>query len=373
MVAVTIDVTLSTVLCFVLIIISWHQILFSTKMLAVTPTHQELLQPQTYAQTQTQTAQTTQNKCLGLGIGGELDRLLSQHQHKHVILAMPAKAAGSSMKTFAARCSGNHNVPEHLLYRNRIVESGFLTLQQEFPSLIASHVSSDRDLQTLIRHASRNTLVVYVHREETSRIVSAINHVIEARVCPNGKGGTTTSSAGIPTNTMRKDIPCTVREDVLVDVIQRGTNEIGLGAPQILTCGTYDAIRDNASVLPRNLLFVDYKQASKLQAVLAKHYCPEQSDEEAIFHNALSSKRPVGVALTGSTGGTITSGDNDNDNDNGNTTVVSLEAWLDAKKDILEYALKTKQTASCQTKTRNMEEALLACPDEALHYPTFSV
>ena len=360
MVAVTIEFTRSTVVNFALIIICCFHILCSSKFLTlpVTPTQEQLHRNnvhQTHLDYEREPQpKQKQNQCLGLDLEGGLDKLLSEEQHKQVIIAMPAKASGSSMKVFMRLCFGTSDLQDNVLKDTSdfILESNFFTHQLELPSVIASHVNNDRALQSLIQHATKETLVVYIHREETSRLVSAIKQVLAHRVCP-----------------LPNQSPCTVNETVLINTMRRREYEIGTGQPKILTCGVYDEIRDNASVLPQNLLFVHYKQASKLQVVLAKHYCPERLKLPALVQNMGIAKRKVGVELL--MAGSSTSTNTTNSNDIGtNNTVVSLERWLDAKRNLLELAFKTKQTASCQSKTRMMEEALLACPDEALHYLT---
>ena len=42
---------------------------------------------------------------------------------------------------------------------------------------------------------------------------------------------------------------------------------------------------------------------------------------------------------------------------------MKLDAWLHAKGDLLEWSLKLRKNATCQAKTKHMEDKLFACPD----------
>jgi hypothetical protein len=116
--------------------------------------------------------------------------------------------------------------------------------------------------------------------------------------------------------------------------------EIGHGASDILTCKAYKAIEENEP----NMIFLHYKQANKLQRLLAKHHCPELLDEPPTETNVASDK-PMSVYLRLRKEG----GD-----------IVKLEDWLHAKGDLLEWSLKLRKNATCQAKTKHMEDKLFA-------------
>jgi hypothetical protein len=52
----------------------------------------------------------------------------------------------------------------------------------------------------------------------------------------------------------------------------------------------------------------------------------------------------------------------------GHPMEVTLEDWLAAKKDILEWSLHLRSQSSCQGKTRKLEEKLLACNDKIVRF-----
>ena len=140
----------------------------------------------------------------------------------------------------------------------------------------------------------------------------------------------------------------------LTDMIQiwgkRNDNEVSLSNTKLLTCETYNCIKDNGA----NFVFLNYKQASKLQKLLAKHHCPQVTQE--IRSNVGSNKIPLSVAL-------------EDPNRSENTALVSMKDWLAAKSPLLELTLGLKEGASCQATTRAIEkDVLYSCPDKTLHF-----
>ena len=271
--------------------------------------------------------------CLGLGFRKDMDHLLSKY--KQVWVIMPAKAAGTSFKEFTKDCMAKAGTPSFSK-----IDNPFTTLQRskdaflgqlEQPSLVASHLYHFQDdpFCNVMKHASaKDTLVVYSHREETSRLISSIKEVVTIRLCKQK-----------PEGFKVVDGECLVEEKSLIKAIEELKNEIGIGATQMLTCEAYDCILDNNP----NLVFMHYKQASQFQKLLAKHHCP---GVEYSVSNVGSDKGAVSVVLKGKR--------------------VSLDKWLSAKRPMLEMALRLKKTVSCQGTTRDIEHELFACPDEAL-------
>eukprot|EP00537_Pseudo-nitzschia_pungens_P012543 CAMPEP_0172384346 /NCGR_PEP_ID=MMETSP1061-20121228/2129_1 /TAXON_ID=37318 /ORGANISM="Pseudo-nitzschia pungens, Strain cf. pungens" /LENGTH=371 /DNA_ID=CAMNT_0013112943 /DNA_START=616 /DNA_END=1731 /DNA_ORIENTATION=- len=281
--------------------------------------------------------------CMGLEVRGSLDTLL--HNVDQVYISMPAKAAGSSMKAFAISCM-NVDIQIKVNLFNKVPRINgkrpigeYLTESFEPPSLIASHLYSDIEFTHLVKHSTTRSLIIYLHRDEPSRVLSAIKQVTTMRLCPEKEK---------EKQKQKQSEPCTVREQDLVAAIQKKVAEIGFGATEILTCDSYDALDDNAP----NFVFVHYTQASRLQKLLAKRFCPAELNQpaEVSVRNVSTNKRKIHVELQ---------------RDN---SIVSLQEWLEAKKGLLEYALELRESASCQAKTRAMEEKLFHCPDETLHF-----
>ena len=108
------------------------------------------------------------------------------------------------------------------------------------------------------------------------------------------------------------------------------------------------------------MVFVHYKQANKLQKLLAKHHCPELLEEPPTEANVATENRmEVYLRLQkGEDAGTVTS--------TSTSIVVKLDEWLHEKSATLEWSLKLKKHVSCQAKTRHMEDDLFACSDQTI-------
>jgi hypothetical protein len=206
------------------------------------------------------------------------------------------------------------------------------------PSLISSHISRSNRIKHLVKHATTQSLIIYVHREGTNRLRSAISQVA-VRKCVE-------ENNYLVESTPEKIETCKLKEEAVIKFIADRELEIGHSETRILTCETYESIEDNAP----NFVFMNYKQANKMQTLLAKHLCPE---EQPIHTNDGSKKFPIFVELENSDGGS-------------DSTRVDLNDWLDAKMELIEIVLHLKDDVSCQAKTRKMERALLSCPDETL-------
>ena len=291
--------------------------------------------------TEKQIKLNTPNNCLGLGFEEEMDTLLSKYPQ--VLIIMPAKAAGTTMKEFTHQCMESTNTlsytkTDNILAHYKIPDEAY-NGQLKLPSLITSHQSNPKFVCNVMKHATKQTLVIYIHREETSRLASAIREVV----------GNTNQKTCDETH-------CEIKQETINKFISSKdatNNEIYIGTNQILTCGTYDCIKDNRP----NLVFLHYKQASRLQKLLAKHHCPSVQTE--VKQNTGAAKRPIEVVLTHTqTDGWSTSS---------TTTNVDLDQYIHAKIQHMEDFFKMKENASCVGTTRDLEDDLFLCPDEALH------
>ena len=275
----------------------------------------------------TTTTKTKRMQCLGLDEDEKLDQLISNHRQLFVVF--PAKAAGTTMKEFTNKCQ-----PEFKNYSDNVVnhpETKVMAFKssRHTPSVISSHLYSDKALIDLVKHATRQTLIIYIHREETSRTISAIKHRFYSVICGE----------------MENKDTCKVPEGGLINHIDNLTAEIGYGAPRLLTCASYNAIDDHAP----DLVFMNYKQADKLQRLISKHHCPEMLAKDAVRKNTHEShlqQKPM--VLTEKFG------------------EMELVDWLDLKKDTLEWTFGTRKRASCQASTKSMENAMFECPDETI-------
>ena len=283
-------------------------------------------------------------QCLDLNLNKEMDSLVARA--RQVFVTMPAKAGGCSMDEFAKRC--NH--------ATMIREFGFIEEDDQIQELlfeslhvapiISSHLLPKGDaLIRLAKYPSQKTLMIYIHREEGERVNSGVKQ-IATHMCKMEYGIDDMKHRYHETVVEKNETHCIIDEGSMVYWIAKRHREVGGGSPDILKCKFYDTVQENAP----QLVFLNYKQIDKLQALLAKHHCPELLDELPIEKNIAVQKKKKTFMHDGSRG----------------KGSVSLEDWLDAKGPVLEWALDIRSGASCQAKTIHMEEELFACPDEAL-------
>mmetsp|Transcript_2649 Transcript_2649/g.4808 ORF Transcript_2649/g.4808 Transcript_2649/m.4808 type:complete len:353 (-) Transcript_2649:444-1502(-) len=280
------------------------------------------------------------NKCTSLDVDGNMDAIIASA--KPIFITMPAKAAGTSLARFSEKCT-KQNFPCNLFVNSPDEAEKFLSNTLHLPSIITSHVyAGDQPLVDIVQHSTRKTLIVQIHRDETERLQSGIKQVLTALVCNRVryKVGSTQHF-----HIDRNQTHCILDEGPAIDMIKERVQEIGIGSPEILTCKTYKAIEENEP----HMIFLHYKQVNKLQRLLAKHHCPELLDEPPMERNVAKGK-PMSVYLRLRNGG----------------NVVKLDDWLHAKGDLLEWSLKLRKNATCQAKTRHMEDELFTCPDQAI-------
>jgi len=268
-----------------------------------------------------------------------MDELLSKFRQVFVI--MPAKNAGSSFKEFTKTCMVERDSWASLDNSLNKPENYKKMLQNSFvmPTLISSHVYNSKSFMELVKHATDDSLIIYIHRNGTDRLRSAIGHFSYFWECPKQ------TKQGL----QHANGPCILKEGKVLDFIAARDVEIGISETKILTCDAYESIEANAP----NMVFMNYVQADKMIELLAKHHCPGQ---KAVHLNTLSmheSRRAIMVELESSTR-------------NGDTS-VDLQDWLDAKMDLIELGLQLKNDVSCQATTRKMQHDLFSCQDETIH------
>ena len=269
---------------------------------------------------------------MNMSFDREMDAIISQS--KQIFITMPAKAAGTSLKSFTQQCM-KRDVVDNLINRKSLSEA-LLTDEFEVPSIITSHLYKDKPLINLARHSTRDSLIIYIHRDETDRVLSGIKHVLRSRVCGTLGGVSGLSSFHIEKNGTH----CIIDEDEVVKRIQDKEHEIGLGLSEILTCDTYEEIEENAP----NMLFVHYKQVDQLEKLLAKHHCPELLEEPSLEKDTTTgSEEQTEVYLRLKRGG---------------GRMERLEDWLDAKRGVLEWSLRLRKEGSCQAITKHLENDL---------------
>lgn len=282
------------------------------------------------------------NKCLSSD--GEIEALISKASSYLTAIIMPPKAAGHTMTEFAAQCSDRMSMSDEgnfLNYYTDIKKNLMRGQPINPPKIIASHALNDVAIKKLVQQLPTEALIIYIHRHERDRLVSAIKHVYRVLDRRVGK---------LEWCNVRHKIhgyhsySCVTDENTLMTNIKENTNEIWTGDSVILTCDAYDAIEKNAP----NMIFMNYKQANKLQVLLAKYNCPNLMESESILMNTRGEKNvTVQVQLQKDP-----------------EILVDLDEWIEAKADVISLALNLQRPEGCQGKTREMEKKLSSCPTE---------
>ncbi len=279
-------------------------------------------------------------KCLSF----EKDVVDLVNSTKQVFIAMPAKVAGSSLGSF---------VMDHCMKDYKHLEPGFwgwyfnrqdkiqelMTLNIGMPSILTSHLGRPSALLNLVKAASDESLIVYVHRQENDRLLSGIKQVGQ-RLCR--KQFKLLEDFEDKVHFLRKQ--CVIDEEVFLEILKRPSRlEIRNGVYKALTCDVFDAIKDNRP----NMVVLNYKDSDKLQYALAKQHCPQILDDSnfPIHINEASKKGDIMVKLKNEYG------------------VVSLEDWTQTKKRVIEFAYGTTRHYDCLGDLKKMERKLFSCDD----------
>jgi len=251
----------------------------------------------------------------------------------HQVLAVgPAKAAGSSMYSFSSECNNGtpYTYDEMGKFLRRASGEDSLTKYYEMPSVVSSHVHSSQTLVDIIKDAPRDTLLLYSHRQETSRLQSAVKQVL-TRDCGSAKDSGDDALK-------REGNSCYVNEEHLLEIIKSGKAEIGQSTNNLLTCEVYEAIEDYAPTMA----FIDYQKANEVQELISEKYCPSKSGNPVVKNVADEKQFQVHVRSNAATSADVT-----------------LDQWLATKSSTLEFALRlNNKDATCVSKTRIMENQL---------------
>ena len=92
------------------------------------------------------------------------------------------------------------------------------------------------------------------------------------------------------------------------------------------------------------MIFSHYKQAGVLQQLLAKYHCPHMLHKE-VRTNVATQKLKAAIARVHV----------------GSNKTVDLKDWVDAKADMLQFALGLREDTSSQSLTRKMEDSMFNC------------
>lgn len=240
-----------------------------------------------------------------------------------VYVVFPAEAGGRAMRAFSSDCLGATSVPpdDDVLENNDGLNT-FLRTMGRVPPFLSSRLREADSLVRVLKQSIKNSLTIYLHREESDRLLSAIRAVAAERA--------------------RDEEKTHWGEDELMALIRSKEDAIGNGSTQLLNCNVYQAIEDNAP----NLVFLHYREVENLMKLLAKHHCPGSTPPK---ERAGGKKKEQFVTTS-------------------NNATIGIDEWLEAKSNLLEHSLGLKTQGSCTAETRKMEHDLFSCPDEALQY-----
>ena len=268
-----------------------------------------------------------------LTFNNSLEELITSS--KTIYITMNSKAGGTSMKKFVKECTG----VDTTVYTPAI--ANFMTKQLHVPKIIAGHSVNHEAIIRILKNMSRKSILIYLHREETDRYLSAVKYVVGARVCGGYPPYDPKFVKQAKETTNGK---CIVDELFMIqNIIEKKAGEIPDGT-KTLGCELYETLHETGS----KMIFMNYQNSNRLQKALATHHCPSMVES------------PV----------TVNKGRRDNVlirmNDN---STVTLTEWIDAKGEALEWGYDSRRDQTCRRVTSKMEDSMYACPDQLYMNP----
>ena len=264
----------------------------------------------------------------------------------NVIVVMPAKAGGSTMRRFINHCYPGIEYNERPFHTNTGLHKlqSFISSSLHLPKLIHTHIAFDSILIRLIKTVPDDFLIIFVYREESDRKVSALKQVLDDRLC-----GRKDPHKTLQPTIKRNETHCVYEdeEEILKSAVGEGIFEIGRNINGILSCDTHDAIEDTNP----NLMMMSVSQINQLQPILAKYHCPEILPKLPINWNIASDKKEWVYVRTRENG-----------------AEVKLEEWAKSKKQFLDWAYNTDEEIQkfCRAKTRKLQNEMNRCNDQLI-------
>lgn len=296
--------------------------------------------PQISPKQQRQQQQQSKNiQCLPLEGDDGIQQLVADSDQVFVFMA--AKVAGSSMKEFTQKCMGASGEDNFV---NESEESfmNFLLGDLYPPKLVSSHIYNEEPFVHAIRHAARDSLFIYMYRDETERLQSSIRDVVKERLCrpPEDTRPTHMNTTKVVLELTEKE--CKISEHYLVrNNLKPQQQEVGISIHRTLSCPVWEEIDASGPTI----VFVDYAKANALQEVLASRFCPHV---QPMATNVHEEKAPgVNFSIVRQNGDEI-----------------PLKEWVKAKRSVLEYALSLSPPHSCKRRVRQVADTLSSCPND---------
>jgi len=238
----------------------------------------------------------------------------------------------------------------------------FLLQNLQVPKITASHLYSPTPLLDAVRHASRDSIFIFVYRKETDRLMSSIRQIAERIMCSKNANDYS-SHVKKPLETREKNFGREVsvingtetvtfdEEPFVTDVLKPRLVEVGFSIPKLLTCELWGELRETN---PSRFFFVHFSDLDQVQANLASQYCP--SVDSVQDNVAAKKKKQFVIRLR-------------------NRSLVDLDDWISAKKDHIEFALQTSGdrvsgagSGSCKYHTGILEGEMSLCKSGILQW-----
>lgn len=271
----------------------------------------------------------------------DIEKLVNETQQ--VFLTMLPKSSGTSLKNFVKACTdATEGIGKtEFLSLSPDIKRGIFTQSYNMPKVMTSFAqTNDLALIEFIKGMTDESLWIHLYRPETDRLLSAIKHVVKSRLCKGVTIGDLDVSIA-----KRNGNKCVIEEnDLIHDVILKRKIEIGKSTPKILTCDLYDSIKENAP----NVVFVSYEQSSRVQAAVARKYCPELEHRSSKLNVDADKNMQAYVKL-------VSTGEN-----------VLIDDWVKKKRNHLEWALELNKKITCKGTTRKIGQKIKSCPDGAI-------
>lgn len=197
----------------------------------------------------------------------------------------------------------------------------------------------------MMQNMSEETMLILIHRHESDRFISAIRHVLKM-LCEQKR----TDFTGKIQHVGEK---CIVPEQTLIDdIIAPRRHEIGLGVPEIYRCDTFKAFEQ----ISPNIVMMNFEHIDELQRLLAERFCPDLVDKLPLPHTNVAGDSSTKIIHVQFANATNTGDDN----------MVLLDDWLEKKKNLLQWSMKSWKKSSCIGKIRVMQRNLYGCADETM-------
>lgn len=263
------------------------------------------------------------DRCLTFEQGGDLDVLMDEAAAVHLLSA--PKGGGSSTRVFLQNCFGK--------------SPGLF--DQLKPIKFKGHHVHEPAAVNFFKHSGRETLFIMSYRDETDRLGSAIKHVM-GWMCQKGRAKDVVTPE---TQRVGNRLSCVINETEFVEkIIKERNSEIGGSTLNLHSCNFHDSLVEN---MP-NLVMISISRLDDLFKLISSKYPSCKREIPRLSSAALSKEWDYYLKIK-------------------NGTNVEINEWLGHKLKHLELELKMHDRASCQGKTRRMEDQILACPNEAIY------